>query len=73
MNRCDATLDEGHRRAGEVCGRRCMAPHTRCEMHRPKHPGGHTKPSDKERERFTEWQRNRRRSLAGLPPGWEGL
>jgi hypothetical protein len=64
---CPAILEEPHRRAGEVCGRRYMAGEG-CENHRPKKVLP-SKPAGK-----TAAARQRRRNLAkraaGLPDGW---
>jgi hypothetical protein len=60
MRRCSA----------EGCRRRCMAPYTECQNHRPavKIPQGKVT----EAHRVARVNRDRkRRALAGLPSGWE--
>jgi hypothetical protein len=53
----------------EGCRRRCMAPYTECEKHRPKVKRVHTKSRASQLE--AQRRKNRRRRLSGCAAIWE--
>jgi hypothetical protein len=70
--RCATVLADGPR-AGQVCGRRYLAPHEACEKHRPP-PPARVRPKWKDRDKDRIRQRDNRaraRRTTGIPAGWE--